>query len=397
MIKVTRNNLQRLYASVQFLYWLVYALLYAYASTFLQDKGFTNTQIGLIVGAAYLLASVLQPALARLYNAVRLSIERCMCAILGTVILLSVLVMFAGTFKPLLAGLVIVNMGVYAALQPAVNALVQRWEATGGRINFGIARSIGTLAYALMSFSFGQLLKKVSPAYLPVFYAVAMALFAGMLFSLQAPSGEIEKKAVPGVAPSGTAEAGTGADGGFLVVIIGIGFLIFGHSSFDCFLLQILQNVGGGSTNIGTAILIGAAVEIVALSSYDKLSSRFGDRKLLVFSAFMWACKLLATYLARSPMGVYGAELFQMLSFGIYTPAIVAYVNRHFSGKENLKWHSYTGSAYTVGSVLASFCGGLILDAAGASAMLLTATAATVVGSVIFTLYFRTGHAEKQR
>ena len=393
MLRVTEKNIRKIYAAVQFLYWLAYALLYAYASTFLQDKGFADSQIGLTVGLAYLLASVLQPAFARLYNAVRLSLERCMCLILGVIILLSVAVMFAGGHRFLLCVLVVINMGTYAALQPAVNAMVQRWEQTGGKINFGIARSVGTLAYALMSFFFGQLLKTVSPGYLPVFYAVSMALFGAMLLAVVPPAaGSAQGPDPEETAAQAHGDTPPGSDR-FMIVIIGIGFLIFGHSSFDCFLLQILQNVGGNSTNIGTAILIGAIVEIVAMIGYDALARRFGDRKLLIFAALMWVLKLFTTYLARSPMGVYGAELFQMLSFAIYTPAIVSYVNSHFSGKENLKWHSYTGSAYTVGSVLASFCGGLILEAAGASVMLLAATAATGTGALIFVLYFKRTNA----
>ena len=57
MIKINQNNSQRVYSSMHFLYLMIYALMFAYASTYLQDKGFSNTEIGIVLGCSFVLAS----------------------------------------------------------------------------------------------------------------------------------------------------------------------------------------------------------------------------------------------------------------------------------------------------------------------------------------------------
>ena len=49
------------YALIQGLYWAIFCLMVGFASVFLLDRGFTNGQIGLILGLSYLLSAVLQP------------------------------------------------------------------------------------------------------------------------------------------------------------------------------------------------------------------------------------------------------------------------------------------------------------------------------------------------
>ena len=50
------------YALIQGLYWAIYCLMVSFASAFLLDKGFTNGQIGLVLGLSYLFSSFLPPA-----------------------------------------------------------------------------------------------------------------------------------------------------------------------------------------------------------------------------------------------------------------------------------------------------------------------------------------------
>ena len=153
-------------------------------------------------------------------------------------------------------------------------------------------------------------------------------------------------------------------------------------------MLQILTNCGGEGSGVGIVVAIGSVVEIAAMILYDSLSRKFGDGKLLVLSAAAWLLKHLLTYLAKTSAQIYCIELLQFFGYAFYTPGIVSYVNKHFTGKENIRRLSLAGSSYTIGSILASFCGGYVLDAFGASAMLLVTTCSSAVGLAIFAVYF---------
>ena len=390
---------------------MTYALMFAYASAFLQNKGFTNTQIGAVIGCAFILASVLQPVFARLFVNSAFTIEKQMGVIYILLSLLSFSMIFLVSGKIFLAACTAVVMGCHAALQPSLNSCVQRWNCAGCDISYGPARAVGSLAYAVTSFGFGMLIMKISPGFLPAFYGTSMLLFAIILLNIKLPLPNSSDNPLLMTSSAETAEdigkrANRGKNGnfeshsknstdkntegnrGFVPVIAGICFLVFGHTIIDNYMLQILTNCGGEGSGVGIVVAIGSVVEIAAMILYDSLSRKFGDGKLLVLSAAAWLLKHLLTYLAKTPAQIYCIELLQFFGYAFYTPGIVSYVNKHFTGKENIRWLSLAGSAYTIGSILASFCGGYVLDAFGASAMLLVTTCSSAVGLAIFAVYF---------
>ena len=384
MLRVTQRNAQRVYIGLHMLYLMTYALMFAYASTFLQNKGFTNTQIGIIIGSSFILASLLQPLFAGLFVRLPGAIESHMGKTYILLACLSFIMLFFVKNKLLLAVCVVVVMGGQAALQPSLNSCVRRWSEAGCSICYSPARSAGSFAYAITSLGFGMLIKKMNPGLLPAFYGASMLAFAFVLLGIRLPKQSAAAEDVKEIGNDGSAKM----TAGLVIVIVGICFLIFGHTIIDNYMLQILTNAGGNSSDVGIVVAVGSVAEVIAMSLYDRLGKRFGDGKLLVFAAAVWVLKHFLTYLAKTPMEIYFIELLQFCGYAFYTPGIVSYVNKHFSGQANLKWLAYTGSAYTAGAVIASFCGGYVLDALGASAMLLMASGASAVGLVIFAAYF---------
>ena len=49
------------FSLIQGCYWMTYCILISFSSLYLLDRGFTNTQIGLLLGIAGLTAAILQP------------------------------------------------------------------------------------------------------------------------------------------------------------------------------------------------------------------------------------------------------------------------------------------------------------------------------------------------
>ena len=59
-----KKHLSVRYGTIQGCYWMGYAALMGYASVYLLEKDFTNTQIGLLTAISCIVSAVLQPALA---------------------------------------------------------------------------------------------------------------------------------------------------------------------------------------------------------------------------------------------------------------------------------------------------------------------------------------------
>lgn len=384
-VTLNRRNAQLIFTAVQALFWLTYGLMFAFASVYLLDRGFSNSAIGLILGCAYLLSVVLQPVLPRLTERLGWTAEQAVRRAYLLDALLSAALLAAPWPNKTTAVLLTVIFALASAVQPFIDTLAHRWTSRGLAVDFGVSRGISSLLYAGMTAGMGLLLERVAPGTLPAFYMGTMLISALLLALLRLPDGtdggRIPKKRKKAGAPLRRP--------GFPVLLGGIVCLAFGHVLTDRFLLQIFQEIGGGSQSLGIAMGIAALVEFPVMLLYTRLRRRVGDRGLLVISGWAWLAKHILILLARTPGAVYGAMLLQICSYGLYIPASVQFIAVLFPGPDQLGAQALAGSAYTGGGVLATFLGGILLDAAGVRPTLAVIAAVTLAGALLFTLAAR--------
>ncbi|MBQ3372387.1 MAG: MFS transporter [Oscillospiraceae bacterium] len=268
-----------------------------------------------------------------------------------------------------------------SALQPSINALASRWNAVSP-VDFGSSRGFSSLLYAIMTVCVGLLLKIMPPFFLPTFYLKTMGMLFCILFLTVLPDSARQEE--PTADFSSNFRLGSVMNGSFAFLLLGIFCLSVGHIMIDNFMLQIMQSVGGNSENLGIAVSVAALVEFPAMKSYRFLSSRFGNARILVFSAFAWVIKNLLIFLASSPSVICAAETLQFFSYALYTPGIVTYIGEKYPKNEQLCRLSLVGSAYTAGSFASASIGGLLLDFFGVHSALLSIIPITLVGALLF-------------
>ena len=76
----------------------------------------------------------------------------------------------------------------------------------------------------------------------------------------------------------------------------------------------------------------------------------------------------------------------QFLTFAIYLPANIDFVAAVLPPSDFLKGQSLTGSAYALGSVIASFSGGILLEFLNIPTILILVLCVVCVGAVLITL-----------
>ena len=155
------------YALIQGLYWAIYCLMVGFASVFLLDRGFTNGQIGLVLGLSYLLSAMLQPVVGALFSRRGVHLNFAIACAYVPVAVLSLVMLTLPIGKAALAVILVLFFTIQSMMQPSVNALHQSFESEGRPVNFGLARGVGSAAYALSSFAMGRLLARFSPSILP--------------------------------------------------------------------------------------------------------------------------------------------------------------------------------------------------------------------------------------
>src|SRR5699024_7519261 len=186
-------------------------------------------------------------------------------------------------------GLTILLLAVGQALMTFVNSLAFIYEKFGIHINYGIARGMGSFAYAIITIVLGQIVKATTPNILPLFYAVFAFL---LLVSVRTYSLPEEDKVIvedEGVEESVAEQVAVEQNifsfflkySRLVLLMGGVVFLFFAHTLINNFLIQVITPIGGDSGVMGTAVFVAAIVELPAMMNFEQLSRKIAIDRLL--------------------------------------------------------------------------------------------------------------------
>ena len=372
---------------------MYYGIISSFCSAYLLDMGYDNAEIGIILAVASVVSVFLQPVLANLSDMSQ-RLDAISVAGISTVIMM---VMQVGLF--IIKGKSIALWVIYVllmawelALQPLFNSLARRLSESGFKINFGICRAGGSLAYAIFTSIIGTFVEKYGTVILPRTGLAILALLLGMIILCSRSLKKAMEQKADAVAASGeTVEPEKYEEISmsmfvkrnklFIVLNVFIMILFFQNTITNNFMYQIVTGVGGTSEDMGRIFGVMAALEIPGLFFFNNIHKKFSCSTLLKFAAAAFVGKVLTLYLANSVFMVYAAHFFQLFSFSIFLAGIVQFINEIMERGEAVRGQAVYTTAITIGGVFANIAGGIILDVSGPKVMLLVSTILTVIGA----------------
>lgn len=373
------------YACIHGFYWMICCAMIGYASVFLLDRGFGNTTIGIVLSISNILAVFGQPAIASYMDkTTKLSLRMLISIILVAIIVLSLILSFISGASIVMVVLTITVFTLMLVLQPFINSLTFAFEKNGIHINFGLARGIGSVAYAVMSLILGNVVAIFSPELLPYFY-VGLSLCALLfVYTFYLPGGKDE------IVHEEKQEEHDQLSMGqfikkyktFMFLLVATVFLFFDHSIINNFFIQVVNHINGNSADMGNAIFLAALLELPTMALFTKLQKKVGCRRMMIISAVFFSVKHVLTYFAVNMMMIYIAQVMQMLAYAVFIPASVYYVRQLVDAHDMNKGQALVTGAMTLASVFASLAGGVLLDALGVSKVLLIGAIISVIGTV---------------
>jgi len=173
------------------------------------------------------------------------------------------------------------------------------------------------------------------------------------------------------------------SDKRFALTLVGIALVYFPHTAFTNFLINVVENVGGGSAEMGVCSFIAAVVELPPMFLFMRLLKKVRCSTLLKLSCAMFSVKMLLCFLAPNVPLLYAAQVVQMLAFGLYIPASVQYVNEVVAPEDRVKGQALVTSTTTLSAIAASFLSGIMLDKLGVSATMLVSAIVSAVGVLV--------------
>lgn len=396
------------YGSIHATYWMTYAIISSFASAFLLDRGYSNSDIGVILASGSVVAVFLQPILADIADRSKkislISLTQIITAVLMALTFLS-FVMHKANIA--LSVVFVMLVAWDTALHPLFNSLAFKLEESGHKIKFGINRAMGSLFYSILCSFLGTLTAKAGTWVLPITGEIVLVMlmitlvFVGKHFKKACAVRDAQRAAKTALGKSGDeneARLEERADSVsedinfgkfikrnklFVIVSIGVAGLFFSNAVFNNFMLQMVENVGGDSGDMGRILSIMAMLEIPAMFLFDAIHSKISCKTLLKIGAISFTLKIFCAYIADSVTMLYIAQLFQPSAFGIFLPAMVCFIDEIMEKGEAVKGQSLYTIMTTVGTIFATLLGGKILDVSGATQLLLVSFIITAVGAVM--------------
>jgi len=379
------------YGAIQGTYWMYFGAIMSFASVFLLGKNYTNSEIGIILAAANVLAVIIQPLLADCADRARRMTMIDMTAIITAGLLIATASFFLFTTKTLMLSILFILIAaMLTSLQPLINSLAFDLSRSGCVINFGVTRSGGSVAYAVLCAILGSLVVRFGIHAIPAAGILTLLL---MLLSLVLTD-RLFKKAVSLKTGGPDTETVTHdceviglkaflfRNKLFIVFSVGVMLVFFQNSVLNTYLMQIIMEVGGTSSQMGRLLSFMALLELPGLIFFSRLRKTFSCQFMLKVSSVAFVIKIFLTYLAPSVAFIYVAFLFQLVSFPIFLSASVYLVDEVMEKGEAVKGQSFITGMITLSYVFASLLGGVVLDVSGASLLLLISTVLCAAGTL---------------
>ena len=375
------NKLQIKYNLLHIFYWVATCCIYGYVAVFLKYKGLTNTEIGLVTGGGCVVTIFSSPFVSSLVGKVKgLTIKKLVNSIF---LVLSVIFMIISLFDiPVILIMIayVLLIALIVSTVPLLSTIAMDYIKEGKEINFGLARGLGSVSYAVSAVVLGQLVEKLNPTVLAYGFVLSAVLDLVILNSLPAIHEVKQEQEEKG----GNFFSIVKKYKTFFFILLGFACMFAASTSLSTYLINIVNKLGGNTSLYGIAIFFMAASEMPVMAITPRLLRRFDSLTLIVVAAIFYIFRNFTICLAPSLPILFIGMLFQGASYGLLTAVITYYVTYTLESQDHMMGQTMISVMTSgVGSMTGNLLGGVLQDNIGIQAMFIFACVMTVTGCLI--------------
>ena len=369
-------------------FWMAFCVVTAYAAVYLQGVNCTNAELGLILALGNVGGALLSPVLgAQIDRNRNLRHASVVNVLLAIQVVLLVLLRVHPRHDLLTAACYVLYM---TAMMPvnAVNLdLCVRLERVKAPLNFGLARSMGSFSFVILSTLLGIITARWGFLTLPLAgLAVILIQFTGnRLIDRDLREAEAAMPPDQGIVreQSSSLPVFIQENRMFCLMLFGTIILFIAHNMDGNFLINEIRALGGDTAIMGYVAAFTAITEVPVMMFASKLPKKWETVQYIRLAFVFFIVKILAYAIAPSIPWFFAARVLQAPSYALYTVLIVSYADHQVARKDSAKAQSLAFCMTTIGSVLASLIGGAMFDSVGVRPTMLTAAGIAALGAVI--------------
>ena len=377
------------YTFLNVAYFAAFCTVHAYAAVYLLSKGFSNTEVGVLLAVANVTSAILQPIIADIIDKPGPLTNRRFIMISVMIILVgSLVLMLAPSNKAVIFFIYALIYMIQFAYQPVMTALCFEYQKAGCDIMYGLARGLGSASFAFTSMFIGGIVEENGVAILLWVNIVTMIISLLIAFTFKKPQGTRDN----GTAVEATEGSGKKSSNlatfirdypAFVVFLSATICFFFAHNMINDFMIKIINNLGGNETELGFANFLQAILELPVMALIAIVLKKISAERLLMISGVAFFVKILLLVFAKGMPMMYVSQSVQIFAYAVFIPAGAYYVSKTMDEQDQVKGQAFITSAITIGGVFSNLISGVILDHFGILTMLITGSAVCAVGVVI--------------
>ncbi len=373
------------YTLQQMAYWAAAAGVMSFASAYLLAKGLPASQVGTLLALGSLLSCAVQPLLADRADRFGGNMVKYLVVGLSAASMAFFALLLSGRLKGTLMGAVyLLGIFTFDAMMPLLNSISVSFNSAGRKINYGVGRGIGSLAYSLAALGLGRLMADFGEDWM--IWAILAMLAANIIITLGYPSMGAAHR-------SGKTNSECCSVGVFFsryrwycVSLLGVLLLGMFHAMTENYLIKIFDRLGGGSAEVGVALFVATFIEMFVLVFFEKIRKRMADGLLLKIAGLSFLLKSVLFLAVGSVEGIYLVQLLQATSYSFLAPTQVYYAEQKVRKADMVKGQAFITAAYSLGCACGNFAGGQLIEFAGVEAMLIAGIVIAALGTAVLFL-----------
>ena len=379
------KHLNLKYALINCFYYMLMCGAMGFANNYLQYKEFGTSLIGMILTVVSIGALIGQTGMAPVVDhSEKINEKRFILITLAVTSLSFLLIGFLPDGSPLIILFWILGGAFGSMGLPYLNSIAFIYEKEGQKINYGLGRGIGSVSYAVAGFIIGQLISRINAGILSYWLFITGFITFLCVLSLQVPE---RVKTDEGNHKKEEKKIGYGAFfrkyHDILLVCLSLICLFFCHMLINSFMLDVIRNIGGNAADQGNATFIQAMVEMPPLFAFAWLLKKYGVDHLMLWGAVFYSIKHVLVLIAPNMTVYYIAMVLQMVSYAVIVPGMVYFADAHIAPEDRNQGQAIMTAMTTIGNLLASFFGGVMISSFGVHTALFIGTVISVIGTIL--------------
>lgn len=366
-----RKRLILHYFLLQIGYWACIGAFTGFQSAIMLDRGFTGSQVGTIISISGFTGIVFQPLLGAWADRhPQIPLKRVFALCIAPALALDLLFYFTrpgylGTALIFaLIGMAEINTFVL------IDSMAMQYINAGVDLPYSLGRGLGAFSYAVLCVIVGVQTARWGMQSALLTHAVLLVLV--LLCTVGFPT--IPASALPErreeTHPHSMWQI-LRSNPAFALMLTGGFFAMVGVMPIDNFLIQMIEERGGDSSQLGLALFLKAASELPAAFLFQLIYRKLGSRRILLIAIVCMLAKPGLILLSGSLTMLLLVQPIQMLGYGLFTPAAAYFANESVAPEDRVQGQSMKSVITAgLGSVVGNFLSGYAVDWGGPEAML---------------------------